>query len=123
MNKYILLVCVGLVAGLYAPSLYAAPFCVEVQGLPKECNYYDAIQCRNRAAQAAGVCTANAAELQLQPGTGKYCLVDSNRVSMCRYADRTSCENDAIRQGAVCIEFPSGDVQPNPYRLEPNSKY
>ena len=123
MNKYIVFLGMALIAGCYSPVLEAAPFCAEAQGLPKECNYYDATECRKRAAQLNGVCTANPAELQLQPGTGKYCLVDSSRISMCRYADRTTCENDAARQGAVCIEFPSRDVQPNPYRLDPNSKY
>jgi hypothetical protein len=101
----------ALVLDLYSAPLYA------------ECSYYDARECRKRAAQLAGVCAANPDELKLQPGVGKYCLVQSSRVSMCNYADRTSCDNEAVRQGAVCVEFPSGGVQPNPYRLDPNSKY
>ncbi len=108
---------------LYAPALHAAPFCVEKQGMPAECNFYDAVECRKRSEQVSGVCSVNPAEIRLQPGVGKYCVVDSNHVSMCQYADRTSCDNDAVRYGAVCIEYPSADVQPNPYRIDPNSKY
>ena len=107
----------------YAPALFAAPFCVQKQGLPPDCNYYDAVQCRQRAGQLAGVCAVNDAEIKLQPGIGKYCVVNSSHVSMCDYADRTTCDGDAMRSGAVCVEFPASQVQLNPYKIDPNSKY
>lgn len=108
---------------LYAPAVHAAPFCVKKLGMPDECSYYDPAECRKRSAQVSGVCGINSTEIRLQPGVGKYCIVDANHVSMCHYVDRTTCDSDAIKHGAVCVEFPTVGVQPNPYKIDPNSKY
>lgn len=123
MKKYTYIVLLGAAFATYAPALLAAPFCVTKQGLPLDCNYYDAVQCRNRAQQLSAVCTVNEAEITLQPGIGKYCVVNSSRVSMCSYTDRTTCDSDAMRSGGVCVDFPGKKVQPNPYDIDPNSKY
>lgn len=123
MKKYIAGLMLGFTVAGFAPTAFAAPFCVEQQGLAKDCNYYDATQCRQRSQQVGGVCSINDAEVKLQQGVGKYCVVNSNHVSMCSYADRTTCDSEAARSGAVCVEFPESQVQPNPYRIDPNSKY
>lgn len=123
MQKYKKMALAVVMMCLYAPVSHAAPFCVQKQGMPDDCSYYDVAECRQRSQQESGVCSVNVSEMRLQPGTGKYCLVDSKHISMCQYADRTSCDNDATRYGAVCVEFPENQVQPNPYRIDPNSKY
>lgn len=121
-SKYKLLM-LSVAFGLYVAPVLASPFCVSVQGIAPQCIYDDVTQCRQRAQQLNGLCTPNAAEVRLQPGVGKYCLVYSNHASMCNYSDRSTCDADAQRNGAVCMDFPSSEVQENPYRKDPNSKY
>ncbi|HEU5048438.1 MAG TPA: hypothetical protein VFT64_11425 [Rickettsiales bacterium] len=123
LQKYKGLAVSFLLGSLYASPLYASPFCVSVQGMTPECIYTDVMECRQRAQQLNGLCTPNNAEFHLQPGIGKYCLVYSSRVSNCIYHDRNSCDAEAARNGAVCMESPSSEVQPDPYHQDPNSKY
>lgn len=113
----------GLVLALYAHPLLAAPFCVESQGIPPECIYVDAGQCRQRAHEQKGLCVVNPDELTIGTGTGKYCLVDSSRIVQCNYSDFTSCDAEAKKQGAVCIETVTSNIQRDPYQLDPNRKY
>lgn len=111
-------------AMLYAPGVLAAPFCVQAQGIPPECYYDDASQCRKRAAELKGLCVANRAELAVTAfGAGKYCMVDSHRIVQCIYIDRASCDADAARHDAACIDAPVDAVQPDLYKQEPNRKY
>ena len=65
-----------ILAGSAGPAL-AAPFCIESQALPPQCNYFDAAQCQSDAARQGGVCSANPQQLTLQPGIGQFCLVNS----------------------------------------------
>src|SRR5262245_38627424 len=106
----------------YALPSYAAPFCVQTQTAPVQCEYVDAAACRKRANELQAICVANPAELKLTPGIGKYCLVDSSRISQCIYTDRTSCEQDAARANGVCIENTTENVQQDPYQSDPNRK-
>lgn len=123
IQKYKKVLLAGLAMSLYAQGLHASPFCAGGQGLPQECIYNDAAECRKNAMRISGLCTVNTAEVHIQPGVGKYCLVYSTLVTMCTYIDRTSCDRDAMRNGAVCIESPSSNVQKDPYLSDPNSKY
>lgn len=91
------------------PAL-AAPFCIQSQALPPQCNYYDAAECQSDAARQGGVCEANPQQLTLQPGVGQYCLVTSDGVSLCIYPDRGSCQADALRQHGACTTAPN--IQP-----------
>lgn len=91
------------------PAL-AAPFCVESQALPPECNYYDASQCQTDAARQGGICSANPQQLTLQPGIGQYCVTNSYGVSSCIYPDRGSCTAEATREHAACTAAP--DIAP-----------
>lgn len=109
-------------AGLPAAG-WAAPFCVQGQGMTPQCHYVDAVQCRKRAEEIRGLCVANPEELILSRGTGKYCMVDSSKNSMCSYVDRTSCAIDALRNQGVCLENTASTVQPDPYASDPNRKY
>ena len=104
--------------------LLAAPFCVQTQAMPPQCDYYDAAQCRKRAAELKGYCVANPPELVIRAGgTGEYCLVLSSRDAQCLYPDRTSCENDAGPANGVCIEKSAVSVEKDPYQLDINRKY
>jgi hypothetical protein len=108
---------VAALLGSAAPAL-AAPFCIQSQSLPPQCMYYDAAECQNDAARQGGVCSANAAELTLQPGIGQYCLVTSGGASLCIYPDRGSCMADAARQHGACTAAPNaapGSKAPDPY--------
>lgn len=105
-------------------SAWAAPFCVQSQGVPPQCDYYDAAQCRTRANELNGFCTANRSELVITSGgNNKYCLVLSSRHTQCLYADRNTCENDASAANGVCIEKTSQMVQEDPYRYDVNRTY
>ncbi len=115
---------VALTAGCLLPgALSAAPFCVSVTGLPDQCMYYDTAQCSARATQLGGVCTANPAELKVTGGSGRYCLVDSNRVAQCTYPDRDTCTADASRKGAICVDSLIVGVQPNLFMSNPEQRY
>src|ERR1700744_5036017 len=66
------------------PAL-AAPFCIQSQALPPQCNYYHAAECQADAARQGGVCEANPQQLTLHPGIGQYCLATSYGASYCIY--------------------------------------
>ena len=115
---------IAAIAIISPSSALAAPFCLEAQGTPPECIYYDASECRTRAYEVRGLCIANPGEMIITPGsTGRYCLVLSSRHAQCLYADRTSCENDAGPAGGVCMEKTPGNAQIDPYRFDPNRTY
>jgi Protein of unknown function (DUF3551) len=105
-------------------SANAAPFCVQGQGFPAMCEFDDAAQCRTRARELNGQCILNAAEFKLDTRPAeRYCVVDSSKTALCIYADRTSCEDEAVRKGAVCVEVYPSDIKDNPYQFDPARKY
>ena len=82
----------------------AAPFCVTTASLPPQCLYVDPGNCRTRAAELHGVCTANPFEVPLTAGFGPYCVVDASRYTFCVYQDLASCSQAANRQrGSICV--------------------
>lgn len=104
------------VAACASPAM-AAPFCIQSQSLPPQCNYYDAHECQREATRQGGTCSVNTQQLTLQPGVGQYCVVTSEGVSMCYYADLGTCQAEATRQNGACTEAPNvAPVRtPNPY--------
>jgi hypothetical protein len=96
----------GLILSGAAGQAFAAPFCIESQALPPQCNYYDAAECQSDAARQGGVCSANAHEFTLQPNIGQYCLATSYGAAFCVYPDRASCMAEAVRQHAACTAAP-----------------
>ena len=109
---------------LHTQPAFAAPFCIQTQSIPEQCDYVDATQCRKRAAELKGYCVANPADLVIRAGgTGRYCLVLSSRDAQCIYTDISSCENDAAPASGVCIEKSPSDIQDDPYRFDSNRKY
>src|SRR5579863_4136457 len=53
----------------------AAPFCIQSQGLPAQCIYYDAGDCQREANRQGAICTASPDEVTLSTNLGQYCLV------------------------------------------------
>lgn len=100
-----------------ASPAVAAPFCIQSEAVPPQCNYYDAHQCQQEAARQGGICSVNPQQLTLQPGIGQYCMVTSEGVSLCNYADMSTCQKAAARQDAACTEAPNVAParSPNPY--------
>lgn len=105
-----------LLAGLARPG-EAAPFCIQNQSMPPQCNYYDASQCEHDAERQGGVCSANAQQFALQGGVGQYCVVTSGGASSCVYPDRGSCMAEAQRQHGACTAAPNiaPAKAPDPY--------
>lgn len=108
--------CGILLAAAPAPTL-AAPFCIQSQSLPPQCNYYDASECEKDAAKQGGYCNANPENARIVPNVGQYCMVTSGGATSCVYADRQSCMADAAREGGACTDAPelAPYRAPNPY--------
>lgn len=105
-----------ILTGIASPAL-AAPFCIQSQSLPPQCNYYDAHECQKDAGKQGGVCSVNPQQMTLQPGVGQYCIVTSGGASICEYADRGTCQAEAERQNGACTEAPNVAPvgSPDPY--------
>jgi hypothetical protein len=101
----------------------AATFCLQIRGIPPQCEYADAAQCRKRANELQAVCVVNTAEITLPEGIGRFCVVDSSRTAQCLYNDRTSCETEATRANAVCIDNSPIGTQPDPHQSNPGRSY
>lgn len=106
----------AIMVAIASPAL-AAPFCMQSQSLPPQCNYYDANECQKDAGRQGGVCSANPQQLALQPGIGQYCVVTSGGVSACIYSDRSTCMAEAARQNGACTQAPNvaPSGSPDPY--------
>lgn len=111
--------CGAVALAMFAAPAVAAPYCVSVQGIPAQCLYFDANQCRTQAQRSGGSCAVNPVEVTLPAGgTFPYCLSGPGYAS-CRFADRGSCEAEAARQRLSCVEsFATGaaSAPPDPYR-------
>jgi hypothetical protein len=105
-----------LLLGILLPATgHAAPFCLQSQTLPPQCIYHDAALCAKDAARQGGECSGNKKELRLVPSVGKYCVVTSQKASLCIYASLDSCQKVAHAQGAACMEsYGTGSGAPNP---------
>jgi hypothetical protein len=97
----------------------AAPFCMDVTGIPLQCIYVDPASCQRESARQGGNCTANPTEVHTPPGLGQFCVVTGGGAAQCVYADRASCFNDAQRLGGACVEA-NGTVAgtPDPFRVQ-----
>lgn len=96
---------------------FAAPYCIQSQTLPPQCNYYDPAQCQAEANRQGGVCSANPQQMAVQPGVGQYCVVIAGGASECIYSDRGTCAAEAQRQGGACTDAPAiaPSRAPDPY--------
>jgi hypothetical protein len=108
----------GMLGALGVPlAAQAAPFCIESQGLPAQCIYYDAGDCQKEAGRQGATCSANPDEMHLTSNVGQYCLITSQQISLCIYSDRNTCSIDAARQHGACTYAPTvaPSGAPDPY--------
>jgi hypothetical protein len=90
--------------GLIAPA-QAAPYCLQVVGIPSQCLYADVVQCRRDAERQHGTCGLNAREVPLPKVPGaRFCLVMNGPVLQCSYVDRRTCDAEASRRSAICAD-------------------
>ena len=89
---------------LRATPVLSAPFCVEADGLPAECWYYDLQSCQKEAARRQAYCSANAEELALASEGAPFCVMGSELIPICVFQNRESCQNAATRRNAICVE-------------------
>ena len=123
-SRFFWLLLFGALLCMAPRSVVAAPFCTQITGIAPECIYYDADQCRRRANELKAICLANPAEFHLVTGNERYCLVGGDRAALCIYADRQTCEAEAVHAGqALCLDnIPSGEPQ-DAFRTEPSRRY
>jgi hypothetical protein len=97
----------------------AAPFCMDVTGIPLQCIYADPGDCQRDSARQGGYCTANPTEIRTPPGLGQFCVVAGGGAAQCIYPDRISCFNEAQRQGGACVEANATiSGTPDPFRVQ-----
>lgn len=96
----------------------SAPFCIEGDGVPSQCVYFDTRQCWQDADRQKGICSANLSELNLSEADNSICMVDSARVPVCGYQNLQSCQNEARKRNAVCFQNAGAVASDDPYRLE-----
>ena len=104
--------------GLLASSAFGAPFCVEAQGLPSECLYYDAQSCRAEAAKKDGYCAANPEELVLPDHAAPFCLVDTGMAPDCAFQSGEACHDEAAKRNAVCFQNTDSGGSDDPYKFD-----
>ncbi len=108
---------------LAAPAAEAGSFCLKLQGQQPQCLYDDAAECRRRANQLNGLCTANPDMLTITATNGQFCLVASAGGVICAWQDRASCDKEAEKKNGVCIDSTVQGVQPDLHRDMPGRLY
>jgi hypothetical protein len=88
---------------LLSSRALAAPYCVDVTGIPQQCLYVDPAACQADALRQKGQCVGNANEVQAPPRSQAFCLVQSGNVLSCIYPDRDDCDKDSARIKGACI--------------------
>ncbi len=107
----------ALLATLVVPhAALAAPFCVEIAGVPPQCLYTDAAICRSDAQRQKGVCGVNLKEISPPPGQ-RFCSVSNGPAIECLFADRRSCDTAATGRKGVCIDAGPDNARPDPDRI------
>ena len=89
---------------LVPSAVFGAPFCVEAQGLPPECWYYDVRTCRQEAEKKSSLCTANLQEITLSGQGAPFCIIDSSMVPDCTFQHSENCNEEAAKRNAVCFQ-------------------
>src|ERR1700761_1643623 len=90
-------------SAVYSFGALAAPFCVDVTGLPQQCYYVDPALCQADAQRQRGQCVANANEVRTPPRSQAFCLITAGNAMSCTYPDRADCDNDSRRLKGACI--------------------
>jgi hypothetical protein len=83
-------------------AAFAAPFCLTSLAIPPQCLYYDVTLCNRDSAKQGGNCVPNPAEQHAGVGSGQYCMMTSQGVTLCNFLNRESCAAEAVRQHGAC---------------------
>jgi len=94
----------------------AAPFCLQIAGIPPQCIYVDTAACRHEARRQNGVCGLNPREI-LPPAGPRFCAVSNGPAVQCLYADRRSCDSAAMQSKGICIDAGADNARPDPDRI------
>ncbi len=100
------------------PPAWAAPFCIEQQGLPSECWYYDVQSCRKEATKRNGRCSANADEIVLPENAAPFCIIEAGAAPACVFQSGESCDDEAAARNAVCFQNIKDEESVDPYRFD-----
>jgi len=105
----------GMLALMPFAAALAAPFCVDVTGIPLQCLYVDPALCQHEAARQNGQCSPNPAEFRTPVSAQQYCLVEAGNLVSCLYPDRSDCNVEATRRHGACIQaIPQTPAVPAP---------
>jgi len=95
----------------------AAPYCLQIVGVPPQCMFGDVVQCHRESLRANGRCTVNPREVQLPKApVGRFCLVQNGPIVECGYADRRTCDEEADRRLAICADTAPGTPDVDVFR-------
>jgi hypothetical protein len=100
---------IAALGAVYSAGALAAPFCVDVTGLPQQCLFVDPNSCRTEAQRQGGQCVANANEMVTPLRSQAFCLVTAGNAMSCTYPDRADCDRDSVRLKGACIPANSAD--------------
>lgn len=81
----------------------AAPFCLQMTGVPLQCLYFDPGACQREANRQGGRCAANPDEYKTPAGGDAFCVVQGGVAASCIYPDLGSCNIEANRVHGACI--------------------
>jgi len=107
------MICLWLVSG----PAFAAPFCVEEQGVSPACWFHDLRSCREEAAKRNGHCSVNTEEITLSEQAAPFCIIDSGMKPLCAFESNENCDAAARGQDAICFQNVSSGI-PDPYRFD-----
>jgi hypothetical protein len=99
-------------------SARSAPFCIEMEGVPQQCLYFDTKQCWQDAKKQRARCAVNVAELKNSETDNSICMEDSARQPVCGYQNLESCQGEASKRNAVCFQSTKAVASDDPSRLE-----
>jgi hypothetical protein len=116
MKKPILLFCFIIV---FSSAAQAAPFCLGGLGIQPQCIYYEVTQCIKATEPPNTSCKVSPDATLSYFGGGNYCVVTSELMAQCLYADRDQCSSEAARANGLCIDRRSMDDDRDPYRYDP----
>jgi hypothetical protein len=119
MRAFFLFAGIVTMACLSAPgSARASTFCVAGAAMPPQCLYEDVRGCVKAAAPPNTFCTINPEVGLIYYGSQRYCTVQSDRLAQCMFVDRSQCNQEAYRNGAICIDREEIKDDLNPFRYD-----
>ena len=93
-----------LLAASFVVQARAAPFCVQVTGIPLQCLYTDPGDCQREADRQGGRCAANPDEFRTPAGGLAFCVVQAGVAASCLYPDYSSCLDHASLVHGACVQ-------------------